>query len=258
MSWASQRKFTYIFGLLVFVALILFAFLYPLIFKPTTCFDAKQNGDEVGVDCGGACQKYCSSQIINAKVLWSRAFLVSGTSYNLISYIENQNKTGAVREAEYEFRVYDTDNKLIGRKLGKTFIPPNQRFAVFESRFDAGNLIPKNVTFSFIEPLIWVKKDSITQILPIKADRIILDESGNYPSLTARVNNESIYDLPKFDAIVILYDINKNAINVSKTSQGLIKSNDSKIILFNWPTAFSQTPVNKEVIIQINPFDFGQ
>lgn len=254
MSWASRRQFSYLFIVIIFVAGILFLLLRPILFKAPTCDDGKKNSNEQGIDCGGSCMKLCVFQVTNPSVLWARAFLVSGNSYNLLAYVENQNKDGAVYSGNYEFRVYDIENKLIGRREGSTFIPPNQRFAVFESRFSTGEKIPKNVTFTFEENMTWWKKESIIQTLPIKVDRISIGDNSEAPSLTARVRNDSIVDIPEFDAVVILYDANKNAIAVSKTRGENLKSNTDSMLLFTWLDSFSDTPVTKDVFLQINPF----
>lgn len=256
MSWASRRQFAYLSVVIIFIAFVLFLLLRPIIFRTPTCTDNRQNGDEQGVDCGGSCLKICAFQATNPVVLWARAFPVSGNSYNLLAYAENQNQNGAAYEAEYEFKVYDTNNILISRRTGKTFIPPNQRFAVFESRFNSSQKVPKNVTFEFKTPITWWKKDSLIQTQPIKVDRVILGDDSQSPSLTARVLNESIIDIPEYDAYAILYDANKNAIAVSKTRGNNLKSNTEKLMLFTWLEPFVETPVTKEVFLQINPFIF--
>lgn len=254
MSWAGRRQFTYFTGTMLVVAGLLFLILYPKLYKAPACDDGKKNGQETGVDCGGGCALYCKNEVSNPLILWSRAFPVTGSVYNLLAYVENQNKTASVPDVNYEFRVYDNNGKLIGRREGHTFIPPNQRFAVFEARFDAGTSVPKNTTFEFTGNMNWFKKDPVIQRLPIKIDRITLGENTEAPTLTARINNESIYDLPEFDVIAILYDESKNAIAVSKTHKDKLDSGTTLPILFTWPNAFSGIPVVKEIIHQINPF----
>jgi hypothetical protein len=254
MSWALRRQIFYIMIVVLTLALILFGMFYKVIFKPASCFDKKQNGGEFGIDCGGACALYCANQVSEPVVLWSRAFPVIGSNYNLLAYVENQNKRGAVRMADYEFKIYDTNNQLIGTRSGTTFIPPNQRFPIFESRFDAGASVPRSVTFSFKGNLVWVVKDPVLATLPLRVDRIILGEDTESPNLSARISNESIYDLPEFDVITILYDSMHNAIAVSKTHKDGLPSNASSTLLFTWPNPFSDTPVKNDVITMINPF----
>jgi hypothetical protein len=254
MSWASRRQFKYFSGFVLFVAIIVFVIISPIIFKKPTCTDGKQNGDETGIDCGGSCALVCKSDISEPVILWSRSFPVVDNNYNLVAFVENRNKSSAVYSASYEFRIYDQENKLLGRREGKTFIPPNQQFAVFESRFDSGERDIKTVTFEFVGPLIWVKKDPTLQTLPIRISSIVFDNNKDTPTLSAIINNDSIYNLPEFDAIAILYDKDFNAINASKTHKDKLISNDKVPIVFTWPEVFTNIPVTQDILFQINPF----
>ena len=254
MSWASRRQFKYLSGFFIFLALIVFALTYKLIFKVPTCSDGKQNGTETGLDCGGSCTHVCDNEVVAPVVLWSRAFKVIDNNYNLVAFIENRNKNSAVTSVDYEFRIYDTNNKLLGRRQGKTFIPPNQQFAIFESRFDAGASTIRSVSFEFTSPFVWVKKEPTLQVLPITASKIIFDNDKDTPTLSASIDNNSIYDIPEFDVVTILYDTDHNAINASKTHKTKLMNNSSLPVFFTWLETFDVSPVTKDVLIQINPF----
>lgn len=254
MSWASKRQFKYFSGLVLFIALVIFALIYPVIFKKPTCFDNKKNGTETGIDCGGTCSLMCKSDISLPSVLWSRAFPVIGNDYNLVAFIENRNKNSGVVNASYEFRIYDTNNKLLGRREGTTFIPPNQQFAIFEPRFNSGQSDIKTVTFEFLSPLVWIKKSPTLQILPIFVNNIVFDNNKDTPNLSAVINNDSIYDMPEFDVIAILYDRENNAINASKTHKDKLLSNNNLPVVFTWPETFRSLPVTQDIMVLINPF----
>jgi len=238
----------------LFMALVIFLILIPIIFKKPTCTDGKQNGTEAGVDCGGSCSRMCEAEVADPVILWSRAFPVTGSIYNLVAYIENRNKNSAVFTAPYEFRIYDTDNKLLGRREGKTFIPPNQQFVILESRFDAGQSQIKSVSFEFKTPLGWVKKEPTLQTIPIRVSNIILDNNQNTPTLTAIINNDSIYNLPEFDVFAVIYDSDQNAINASKTHKEQLLRGKSLPVVFTWPEALTAFPATKDVMVLINPF----
>lgn len=257
MSWALKRQLLYLLGLLIFIGIVLFFILYPILHNVPTCFDKKQNGTETGVDCGGVCELMCKADVSDPVVLWSRAFPVSNGVYNLVAYIENQNKNSGVVDVPYEFRVYDTNNNLIGRKEGSIYLPPNQRFAIFEPRFSAGQAVVKSATFEFTGPFVWVKKDPQIQTLSIRVDRIIMGEDPNSPTLSARIVNDSIYNLPAFDVVTILYDADHNAISASKTHKDELASNSTTPVFFTWPNAFIETPVVKDILVEINPFVFS-
>lgn len=254
MSWASRRQFKYATGVFIFLGLIIFIFIYPYIFKDPTCSDGKKNGVETGIDCGGTCSLMCKEDISLPVVLWSRAFSVIENNYNLVAFVENRNRNSAVFEASYEFKIYDNNNVLLGRREGKTFIPPNQQFVVFEPRFNSGEAQIKTITFEFINQLIWVKKAPTLQTLPIKVNKIVFDDNKNTQTLSAVINNDSVYDLPEFDVIAILYDRDHNAINASKTHKDKLLSNTNLPVFFTWPEVLSAVPVIEDVLIQINPF----
>jgi len=254
MTWATRRQSQYLSGFFGIILVILFIFLYPIIFKKPTCIDGKQNGVEVGRDCGGICSRMCLFQISNPISLWSRAFHVVGNTYNLVAFVNNQNKNSGVENAPYVFRVYDVNNRMIGRIEGSTFIPPNKQFAVFSSRFDAGESKVKSVVFEFTENLNWVKKEPTLDNLPVFVDNISMGDDIKSPRLSARIKNESIYDLPAFDLIAILYDADSNAINVSKTFKEGLASGDAITVYFTWPKSLTSTPIIKDVLFSINPF----
>lgn len=255
MNWATKRKLQYLGGLFGFFLIILFAIFYPVIFKKSTCTDNRKNGDEAGVDCGGSCLKMCRETTSDPLVIWSRGFHVVGNTYNLIAYIENQNKNSAIENITYQFRIYDVNNRLIGRRDGSTYIPPNKQFAIFESRFDAGESQVKSVTFEFTESFDWTRKEPTLNNLQILADKITMTEDKKNPGLSARIKNESIQDIPSFEVIAILYDENRNAINASRTIKDGLLSNSSLPVFFTWPEALTSEPVIKDVIVQINPFN---
>jgi hypothetical protein len=254
MSWASNRQFKYFSGVVLFLALVVFLFLLPVIFKKPTCLDNKQNGTETGIDCGGTCSLMCKEDVSDPVILWSRAFPVVGNNYNLVSFVENRNKNSAVITAKYEFRIYDTNNKLLGRREGTTFIPPNQQFAIFESRFDSGQSQIKSVSFEFLSPLVWVKKSPTLQTLPIRVNNIVFNNNKDTPNLSALISNDSIYDLPEFDVIAILYDAEHNAINASKTHKDKLLSGNNLPVVFTWPEPLSAIPTTKDIMVLINPF----
>jgi len=254
MSWASRRQGQYLFGLFLFLGLVAFVIVYPILTKPATCSDGKQNGTEEGVDCGGSCQRLCSAKTPEPQVLWSRAFPVANGNYNLVAFIENTNKAAAVSSISYEFRIYDTNNLLIGRRQGTTFIPPNQQFAIFEPRFEAGNSEIRKILFEFTSPFVWVKKDPTLQTLPIRVDNIVYGTDPDSPSLSARMVNDSIHDLPPFDVITILYNTNNIAINASKTHREGLASNENTALLFTWPEPFGDVVAKQDILPVINPF----
>ena len=76
--------------------LLIFLVVLPLVYfaftkiKPMpNCFDRRKNGNEVGIDCGGACVLQCPYTKKDVVVIFARAQKVADGLYNAIALVEN-------------------------------------------------------------------------------------------------------------------------------------------------------------------------
>lgn len=245
----------YIVILLLFVAIFGFILIYPSLTKAPSCFDYKQNGDEKGVDCGGSCQRACLAEVDDISVLWARAFRVVPGRYNAVAYIVNHNKSAAIERINYRFRFGDANNVYIGKREGSTYVPPGGNFAVFEPGLDVGNSIPVYVTFEFTEVPIWlqVPEDKIDQLKILTSDVELRGETSS-PRLSAKVTNNSIFNIPDLSVIAILHEAGGNAIAASRTFLSSLPALGSADINFTWPEPFAGTVVETELIPMFDVF----
>ncbi|MFA6397886.1 MAG: hypothetical protein WDK96_03550 [Candidatus Paceibacterota bacterium] len=260
MTW-SQRRQLFIAGI-IFAVLLVIAFLIalPYLNKKPTCFDGRQNGTEIGKDCGGNCEMLCSSQVNNLTILWARVFPVSNDLYNAMAYVENSNAKAGIKEISYQFDVYDKDGIFLIRKTGSTYIPPNGKFAIFEGAINVGNREPKNIQFKFTSTPVWYKTKIQPEKIPLFIKDKIISNADTTPKLAASISNESLQNIPELDVVAILFDSNDNAVAIGKTYIDNLLAGSSKQLFFTWPKPFSESPVRIDIIPKINVFsaDFGQ
>ncbi|MCX6747656.1 MAG: hypothetical protein NTW98_01770 [Candidatus Nomurabacteria bacterium] len=250
MTWAFRRQITYVVILFVFFLGFGAMVSYPYLTKDPTCNDGKQNGTEVGVDCGGSCQLVCASQVDKISVVWSRIFQVVPGRYNAVAYLENQNPNTAVYKIKYKFRFADKDNIYLGQREGETYIPPAGNFAIFEPAIDMGNSVPVYTTFEFLEAPVWVKvAKEKTDLLELFVSDIVLEDPTTAPHLSAKLSNDSLYTIPDVNIIAILYDELGNAYLNS------LNGETEAAINFTWPEPFLSTVVTKEIIPMYNIFN---
>jgi hypothetical protein len=249
MTWALKRQIFYVIVLLLFISVFGFLIISPSLNKPPSCMDGKQNGDEIGIDCGGVCANACLSQVDSLSVLWARSFRVVPGRYNAVAYIVNHNKNSAIEKINYRFRFADANNVYIGKREGSTFVPPGGNFAVFEPAIDIGNSIPVYVTFEFTEMPNWlqVTQQKIDQLKVFISD-IQLEGETTSPHLSATIKNNSLFTIPNVGVIVILYDASGNAISASRTFLDQLTPLQNSDINFTWPEPLSGTVVSKELI----------
>ncbi|MDP2789433.1 MAG: hypothetical protein Q8O46_05350 [bacterium] len=255
MSWAFKRQILVLTVMAVLFSLFVFFVVVPYFYKTPTCTDNKQNGDEVGVDCGGSCTLACTFEADRVSVLWSRSFQVVEERYNAVAYVENKNRNKAVEKINYKFRFADKDNIYIGIREGSTTIPPAGKFAIFEPAVDVGNSIPVYTTFEFTEEPIWVNvpEEKISQ-LKITISSIKLEDESFSPRLSANLKNNSLFDINEVGVVAILYDAVGNALSVSRTYLDILQAEEAETVNFTWPEPFPRPIVAKEIIPIYNIF----
>ncbi|MFA5841356.1 MAG: hypothetical protein WC835_00090 [Candidatus Paceibacterota bacterium] len=253
MDWSTKRKLTYLSILLLVILVVAAYFLYPLFIENPTCSDGKQNGDEVGVDCGGICNNFCASQVRPLSIIWQRSFEVAPGIYDVLGYVENQNADAGVSSLLYRFKLYDDKNVLIAERDGKTFIGPNQSGAIFSGGINTGERIPKLVYLEF-EDYQWTKIDPRFLKINFSVKNQQLLNASTSPRLAVSVGNESLTDLRNVEAAAILRDQDDNAIAVSNTVIESLPKQSSKDIFFTWLTPLELPVARIEIIPRVNPF----
>jgi hypothetical protein len=251
-SWAHQRQLIYGISVIVFLLIFIGVPIYFLYFyqKPN-CFDLKMNGTEIGIDCGGDCERACTQEVLPEPiVLWARSFTVARGLHNLVAYVQNPNVNYVAEPVEYLFRVYDKDNVLLGTRIGRAIIPPLKNFPIFEQAFDAGELQPGKVFFEFTEPLIWKRAKSSTPELEIVDEQLINQSST--PRITAGIQNKTINRYSNIEVVAIVYDEKGNAAASSKTVVDVLQGGEELPIQFNWPLPFKFSVSKIEIVPKLS------
>ena len=251
-----RRRLLILLVVLTVVGGAAFAYVWPIINQAPTCTDNTQNGDELGVDCGGSCVNFCSNQINMPTILWSRAFPVTTNVYNAMAYIENKNDA-AVQAMPYEFRMYDVHDILVARASGVATIPPLGRYAIVETGIQTGTASIVRTTFLFAKNSpTWQRVPAEIESLRILTSDLRMNTLGVVPKLTATLTNNSVSKtIVNTTVAAVLYDVNDNAINVSKTVIPRISPNTSIPVFFTWPHLPTDAVTRTELIPVIDVFN---
>jgi len=254
-KWAVKRKRRILIVLGIIVLGILSFVLIKINNKPSTCFDQRQNGQEVGVDCGGGCLKICNSEVRNIVTWWERPFKVTENVYNVVAYFENQNLQSGIQEVEYEFRMYDKDNILVSEpRVGKTFIEPNKRSAIFESGITTSGNEAYTVFFKIDSVQEWERTDQSFSYSLFQVGEPVLSNQDTAPKLSAPVENKTFFNFVDVPVVVILYNQDDNAIAASQTYLDKINQGEKTEVFYSWPQPFGEVVSRIEVIPRIDPF----
>ncbi len=254
-KWSTQRKRRILIVLGIILLGILGFVFFKITNKPPTCVDGKQNGQELGIDCGGGCQRICKSEVRNIVVWWERPFRVAKGVYNAVAYFENQNLESGIRKVDYEFRLYNKENILVTQpKLGTTFIEPNKRSAVFESGITTGDQEAYTAFFKILSVQDWERTDQSFSYTLFQVGEPVLSNQDTAPKLSAPVENKTFFNFTNIPVIAILYNREDNAIAASQTYIDTISQGQKTEVFYSWPEPFGDVVSRIEIIPRIDPF----
>jgi len=244
MSWGTRRRNTIIFLVVIvlIIPVIVGAFLF--FYKPPSCFDGKQNADEVGVDCGGSCELLCTVQTFPPTVVWERFFEVSPGVYNVVAYVENQNSNAGINNAQYSFKLFNRDNVLIGERKGSVSLDPKSILPIIENSLITLKQVPERVSFDFTSDLVFEKKEAKSPSLIVKDEDYFVD---NFPKVSAKIQNITLKPVFDIKIVVLLYDVFDNVVGSSNTFLEVVNGEDSRDITFTWPNSFKEEVTRIEI-----------
>lgn len=214
------------------------AVFFALTYKRPTCFDGGQNGDELGVDCGGSCERLCPFEVAPLRVLWSRTFEVSSGIYNAVAYVENPNQHAGIRALKYVFRLFDATGKELLERAGTTFITPNGISPIFESDLRTGGGVPARTFFEFVEEPEWYRGRSLGQALSVEGTRLI--DTATRPRIDATLLNTTLGDFRDVEVVGVVFASDGNAIATSRTVVPLVEGGSSRSLVFTWPRPYEK------------------
>ncbi len=236
-SWSAKRRFTYGGTVLLVLTILVGVVFWKVIYKAPTCSDGVKNGEEKGIDCGGACQKICTSDTVAPIVLWSKVFNVSGDIYTTVAYIENPNINSKNPKATYEFKLYDENNKLITIISGQTSIPKNKKFAVFENQISLKASRPKSADFHFVSFSSWEKDTEKEPDINLTYSTLL--KATTTPLITGKITNNSTVSLDQIELAVLVLDAKENVVAASRSFVDNLYKKTSQEFVFTWPKPFN-------------------
>lgn len=247
-SWSTTRKYGYLSALVIVLVVLVGVPAFLLLYRAPTCFDGRQNGEERGVDCGGACVKLCLADFADPRVLWSYSTRVVPGVYNSMAYIQNPNQGVEAKDLSYVFKLYDAEGLLVASREGRAFVPAGQRTAIFEGAIKTGSRAPTRTTFEFTTTPEWERGESFTSIRVLSIDL----SSSDTPSATVRVENQALdRGFSGVDAAIVLYDKDDNRVSFSKTVISSMAPGETLTLYFTWPEAFSSEVFRSELLFSV-------
>lgn len=248
MSWAARRRFL----ILLIIGAVVVAFLATVgiatFYNAPSCTDGRQNQDEVGIDCGGACSYLCIEQQQSPTVLFTKVIQNGEGRTDVIALVENKNVNVAAKDVPYKVTLYGQDQSLIQEMSGTLDLPPNTSIPVFVPGIPSGKQSAVNA-FLDIEPssVRWFALSTDPRIVPVVSNT---NQSGttSAPRIESTLVNSSAIILTNVKVIVLVHNNKGDVIAASSTIVPAVPAQGLATATFTWNSAFSSVPASIEVI----------
>lgn len=242
LSWSGRRKALYT-SVVGVIGLMLLIFVYQALFTaPPLCTDGKQNGGEVGVDCGGPCSLLCEGGARAPVVVWARAFESAPQIYTAAAYIQNNNVGSGARQVGYSFQLFDAQNKLVVARDGVVDLAPVPTIPIIETGINAGHRTVARTIFSFSTEPVWLRAG---QLPMLSASKQSLSPDGS--RLSATIRNDSLVQA-RATIAGVLFDAEGVARAASKSTITIPARGETPVVL-TWGMTPTEPIVRAEVTI---------
>jgi hypothetical protein len=251
MDWNTRRKILYGTATAITLISLFLYFLQDTIFPTPTCADKKQNGHELGIDCGGGCQLRCSSEVIPLATLWARAIKNPEGTYDLVAMVSNKNIDNASLRSVYMFTAYDSSGVVIATTTGKITAPIEGDFPIIMQSVSLPR-VPDTLALSLFDgPHYTVTENPTSPTLRVSNIRY---EAGAVPRVYALLQNTKRVEVRSLPVHVVLYDEQNNAYAVGTTFVETLDKEQSREIVFTWNAPLVNDPVKIRIYPLFNPF----
>ena len=232
-SWSRQRRSLYATVVIVVLVAAIGIPSFFYFYKAPSCSDGIQNGNELGIDCGGSCVKLCASAFLSPIISWTRFDQVANGLYNVAAYVVNPNPNAGAANVPYHIAFYDAQGVIITDVYGTVTLPPHRNTLAFQSSVNTGKRVPARALFEFTSAPNWLPASDTLSPLQVVDKKYDEDTTGS--SLQVTLRNTSVNPIGQLSVFVVLYDSSQNEIGFSKTVVDGIPAGGTVVAPYTWP-----------------------
>lgn len=255
MYWDTQRKIVYALAMIAFLLAIAAtgAYIFRDSFLPhPTCMDGKQNGYELGVDCGGTCALMCIQDVQPLTVSWAKAVRSGNRVYDLVAMVVNTNINNASQQTGYTFTLYNNQGQVSDTYSGSLTVPIDSKFPIILQNIPLATA-PANVVVTLTDGSHYKVFESPTvPIIRVLKQRY---EAGQTPRVYSTLMNTRRVEISNLPVKVILFDRAGNAYAVGQTVVPMLTKEAVKEVIFTWESPLPFAPEKIGIYPIFNPFD---
>lgn len=241
----------FLYGIFYLAVLAGIGYLVFLIFvkAPASCFDNKQNQNELGVDCGGPCAKICLPATIRAITISGEAQLFSTPDglWSALFWPQNPNPDYALKDFKYSINIYDGSGAVIKTLNGNSYLYAGEIKYIDVPAFSLGDSLPTRAEFQITEP-VWIKAENFEKPnLVVQSPSARL--SGKNVEYKGRVVNRDTSPFSVIKIVAIFNDAMGSRVGVSETEISNIGPGNSGEFTILYPMVQGLSPDSTQAFV---------
>lgn len=253
LSWRAKRQLI-ILSIPTLLVLGLGFLFFQRFLPESTCFDNKKNQGELGTDCGGPCGPCELKNPKSVEIFWARAVPTRPQNYDVAAEIRNPNEVLSSANLEYEFTLFD-DFGLVARKVGRTFILPQERTHVTEANLSTTRE-PSRVEFKVLKIDWQFKQFEQPNLVVERRDYKVIDTDGKKQSLVeTSIFNKSPFNFREVVINFAVLDEQENLLGANKILVENLLAGSRQVIKSIWPQELKRQAGMIIVEPRVNFFD---
>lgn len=240
------------------IATTLGGFVYWINKPAPTCFDAKQNQNEEGVDCGGVCALACVVKLTGEDIQVKEVSFVPDSAgvYDAFAVIYNPNGSVGGKSFTYVLTLRDASGKELSHERGTSWILPRETKTLLAFKLPAGT--PPSAAAIDITDVDWQNFTGYQEKpnLNVYQKRYTAISSGvGFGEATGTLVNESPFDFRTINIKVVLRDASGRVLAVNQNEMRTVAVNEQRDFRLVWPTAFPGTVAKVDVEVDADVYN---
>src|SRR6185369_14438554 len=258
MTVSRTAKRAIIAAIFLSIVFLLFTGVYFAFIKsPESCFDAKKNQDEQGVDCGGVCTMACKEIVTGEDFQIKELSYVPGgnNQYDVLAKLYNPNDQAGASSFRYEFELKDDTGNVIVSRSGQSYILPQETKDIIELNLETPArpaVLSIQITNIEWEKLAGFREKPSLNIYQKRYNQIV---SGvGFGEAYGVVSNESPYDFRSLTVKVILRDAAGQLLALNTTEMRSVSSGEERDFRLIWPAPFEGIVEKVDMVVDADVY----
>lgn len=224
--------------------IILIILIFVIINRPkATCADGKQNGNEIGVDCGGSCIVCAVKNAKNLEIITQPVALDMGSDFIAVAAKIRNSNTGYGVKFDYQINFLDSFGQVKNTVKNKSFIyPSSAKFLVIPK------IEMKKADFARMELIFdqnsfeWFISNKTSKdlfgVYDVQAQFLEDAKNPGYMKVIGKINNKMSNSFSSVDLTIMVYSKTGELLNAVETELNNLLGNSTQQLEYTWMTYF--------------------